>query len=296
MGNQEPQTDRSDTSDRGGSSMRHHHLARRITGFIIAVLAVLAAVVLFVAYFPTGKKETPPARFTPIRDDALAARYQPIFDCPTQFGPILALYYRAAKDEAGIIHIAYHPLWAKEENRAPGFGAFLSRYLYTGGLSLQHLMFGPGDIEVIGLAINSATGAIVQIDYETAANYDASKFSVTHEAVSQKGDFALPLRFAVVSWNHLFSLEGQGGTGGATTPAAPSVSTVSAQAEQVGQGSATGTQPTQGGAGATQGSSSQPLLSYFTPALWNRYGIWKNPQTILRKNRAHFAWERASAE
>lgn len=267
MGNQEPQTDRNDTATRSSSANKKGHRALWI---FISIAAVFVVIILFVAYFPTGKREIPPVGFIPIRDDSLAACYQPIFDCPAQFGPILALYYRAAKDESGNIHIAYHPLWAKEENLSPGFGAFLSRYIYTGGLSLQHLMFGPGDIEVIGIVIDPVSGAILQVDYETAANYDESKFSVIHKAVSQKGDFALPLRFAVVSWNHLFSLEGQG--------------------------DAIGAQSAQGDVGATQGSSTQPALSYFTPALWNHYGIWKNPQTILRKDRAHFAWERASAE
>ncbi len=270
-----------------GGSQRGIHRARWI---LLALLAFVVAAILFIAYFPAGKKEAPPAGFLPIRDDALAARYQPIFDCPAQYGAILALYYRAAKDEAGIIHIAYHPLWAKEENRAPGFGAFLSRYLYTGGLSLQHLMFGPGDIEAIGLAIDPASGAIIQIDYETAAHYDASKFSVTHEIVSQKGAFAAPLRFSVVSWNHLFALEGQGG---ASSVSAGSKGSVGAPLSSTPSLSIA---PAQGGAAGAQASSTQPPLSYFTPALWNRYGIWKNPQTILRKDRAHFAWERSAAE
>jgi hypothetical protein len=32
-------------------------------------------------------------------------------------------------------------------------------------------------------------------------------------------------------------------------------------------------------------------LSYFTSELWAKYAIWKNAETILRKDRAHFPWE-----
>lgn len=264
---------------------------RRARWILSAVVAVLAAFLLFVLYYPAGKKKAPPIGYTPIRDDALAARYQPLFDCPAQFGPILAVYYRAAKDESGIIHIAYHPLWAKEENNAPGLGAFLSRYLYTGGLSLQRLMFGPGDIEAIGLAIDPKASSIVQIDYETAAHYDPSSFSVTHKAISQKGNFAPPLRFAVVSWNHLFALEGQGGAGSK----APVPQTGQSGAAHQGPASQT-EQVAAAEAPESSALTTQAPLSYFTSALWNRYGIWKNPQTILRKDRAHFVWERGAAE
>lgn len=40
----------------------------------------------------------------------MAALYLSSFECPPEYGPILAVYYRAAKDESGKIHIAYHPL------------------------------------------------------------------------------------------------------------------------------------------------------------------------------------------
>lgn len=274
--------DGGDTTSRERGATRRHHCARWV---LVSILSLLAVVALGVAYFPIGKREVPPTGFSPIRDDAIAARYQPLFDCPAQYGPIRALYYRAAKDESGLLHIAYHPLWAKEENLAPGFGALLSRYLYTGGLSLQHLMFGPGDIEVIGLTIDPASGAIVQVDYETAANYDASKFSVTHETVSQKGSFAPPLRFSVMSWNHLFALEEGGGAG--------------AQSGQDAKGDAAGSltpSATVSLPSVPRAPVAQPPLSYFTSELWSHYGIWKNPQTILRKDRAHFIWERAVAE
>jgi len=183
-------------------SSRSKH--RLIFAIIIAVLIVL---VCFVVWYPAGEKEAPPAGYTPLRDDDLAARYRPVFDCPTEFGPILAVYYRAARDDSGLIHIAYHPLWAGERNDTKAFWPFLSRILYTGGLSLQRLMYGPGDIETIGLAIDPASGKIVEVDYETAADYDPSRFGVKHQEVTLKGSFDPPLHFQVISWNHLFRLE-----------------------------------------------------------------------------------------
>ncbi|MFA5852259.1 MAG: hypothetical protein WC820_06135 [Spirochaetales bacterium] len=223
---------------------------------IIAIVFIIFLCVI--AFCPRGEKESPPSGYTFIRDDAMAALYQPSFYCPPGYGSILAIYYRAAKDESGTIHIAYHPLWARERNDAKAWGAFLSRWLYTGGLSLQRAMFGKGDIETIGLTIDPSEGTIIQIDYETAADYDPRSFSVKHLNVIKTGRFKSPLRFSVVSWNHLFSLDGK-------VPA--SLNT----------------------------PASTIPLAYFTPELWSKYAIWKNPETLLRKDRAHFVWERGVA-
>ncbi|MCX7026389.1 MAG: hypothetical protein NT061_02615 [Spirochaetes bacterium] len=225
---------------------------------VLGITAILAVLICVVAQYPTGKKETPPSGYTPIRDDELAVRCKPSFECPLAFGPILAVYYRAAKDESGVLHIAYHPVWAREWNDTKAWGPFLSRCLYTGGLSLQRAMYGKGDIESVGLAIDPAREAVIQIDYETAADYKPTSFGVTHLAVAKKGTFALPLRFEVVSWNHLFSLQEE-------SPA------------------------------AVEKPGTEPPLSYFTPELWTQYAMWKNPETLLRKDRAHFVWERGAA-
>jgi hypothetical protein len=234
------------------------------------VVVILLALVCLVVWYPAGKKESPPAGYTPLRDDDLAARYRPVFDCPTEFGPILAVYYRAARDEAGIVHIAYHPLWAKEWNSTKAFGPFLSRCLYTGGLSLQRLMYGPGDIESVGLAVDPTSGKITEVDYETAADYDPASFSVKHQALSLKGNFDPPLHFQVISWNHLFRLE----------------ENTAASGDGARSGAA---------ASAEAASGEAAPLFYFTPELWAKYAIWKNPETILRKDRAHFIWERGVA-
>lgn len=230
--------------------------ARRWILIVIFTLFILS--LCLIVFYPKGKKESPPSGYTFIRDETMAALYLPSFDCPPEYGPILAVYYRAAKDESGKIHIAYHPLWVRERNDTKSWGAFLSRWLYTGGLSLQRAMFGQGDIETIGLTIDPTDGTIVGIDYETAADYDPRNFSVKHLSVIKTGRFKAPLRFSVVSWNHLFRLEEE--------------------------------------APASLDAPASPLpLAYFTPELWSKYAIWKNPETLLRKDRAHFDWERGVA-
>jgi len=265
-----------------GSTMNRRISHTTIFAIIIAAFLVLLC---FVLYYPTEKKESPPTGYAPLRDDELAAHFRPVFDCPSEFGPILALYYRAAIDDSGIIHIAYHPVWERERNDAKGIEPFLSRILYTGGLSLQGLMFGPGDIEAVALAIDPVGWKIVEIDYETAADYDPSAFSVKHEVVSLTGSFALPIRFKVISWNHLFELEGRGASQDEAfvAPAPVLDSTMSLS-------TAVPTSPA-----ASSDFIPETRLSYFTPELWDKYGIWKNPETILRKDRAHFIWERGVA-
>lgn len=237
---------------------------------IVAVVAMaLAALVLFVALWPMGKREAPPAGFLPLRDDALAARWCPILESEPAFGRPLAIYYRISRDGEGRTRIAYHPAWAREANRGPGWGPFLSRALYTGGLSLQRAMFGRGDIETIGLDI-SPQGRLLEVEYERARDYDPAAFSVTHEKVLDKGPFTLPLRLKVMSWNHLFARE-------AEASPAPALEIWAA------------------GDAAPAGARPLPL-AYFSSELWASYAMWKNPETLLRKDRAHFPWERAAAD
>ena len=230
---------------------------KRARNFLVGLLA-LAAFAAALSFFPAGKRGSPPAGYLPFRDDALAARYRPVFDCPEDYGPILVVYYRAAREASGLIHIAYHPVWARERNGAPGLKPFLSRALYTGGLSLQRAMFGKGDIEAVALTIDPASGSVLEIRYETARAYSPSDFSVSHEMVVESHPPAGRPRFSVVSWNHLFRLEGV--------------------------------------ADETKATAERARLEYFSGKLWRDYGMWKNPETLLRKDRAHFVWERAAVE
>jgi len=168
--------------------------------------------------------------------------------------------YRASRDENGNTHIAYHPVWEHETNPAPGLMPLLSRMLYTGGLRIQRTMFGKGDVEVVGFVIDPK-GTIVKIDYETAKDYDPKKFGVTHSDVSVKGKFFPPVAFRVVSWNHLFDL----------------------------------LKPGSGGPGPDE-ADVKPAPSYFTRQLWEEYGMFKRRETRLKKNRAHYLYEREHVE
>jgi len=107
---------------------------------------------------------------------------------------------------------------------------------------------------------------------------------VKHQEVSLKGSFDPPLHFRVISWNHLFALE----EGRATEPGNGALSVEPASGEAA-SGNATSAEA----ASAEAASGETAPLSYFTPELWAKYAIWKNPETILRKDRAHFPWERA---
>jgi len=269
--------------------------ARSKSLIIFAVFVAILAIVCFAIFYPTGKKEAPPEGYVPLRDDRMAARYMPVFECPPEFGPILAVYYRAAIDKTGLVHIAYHPVWVRERNDTKAFAPFMSRILYTGGLSLQRLMYGPGDIEAVAITIDMSSGEIQEVDYETAADYNPASFSVKHQAVSLKGSFAPPLRFRVMSWNHLFELSGnrkiQTATpsttapGGAATTGAASASTPESPVPA----------PAAAAGSAAPAPAPEAPLSYFTPELWAKYAMWKNPQTSVRKDRAHFVWERGAA-
>ena len=216
---------------------------------------LLVYVIVFQVAFPQlAQKEWPTQGWTPIKDDALAARFAPEFRCPSEFGPVAALYYRAALDAEGRIHIAYHPVWERERNDTKSFMAFLSRALYTGGLSLQRIMFGMKDIESVALTLDGEREHILEAIYETARDYDPRAFGVKHEKKTASGPFELPLRFEVISWNHLFELSAQRGD---------------------------------------EAARLEP--EYFSPELWKAFGMWKNPETALKKNRAHFEWERVAA-
>lgn len=142
------------------------------------------------------------ANYTPFQDDELAFRYRPFLKESADDRPE-KLLYRASKDSEGMIYLAYHFIWSGEENTSTGFMPFLSRNIYTGGLSLQASLYGKGDIELIALKI-SPDGQILELNYETADQYSASDFSVKHKTIVEKETLQLPLQFEVISWNHLF--------------------------------------------------------------------------------------------
>lgn len=163
----------------------------------LAALAVLGLLVFFFARTRVENSLSAPG-FTPIRDDALAQRYAPSIAAGSEYGDPAALYYRAAVN-GDKTFITYHYVWEKEENTHSGFLPFLNRTIYTGGLRLQRIMFGPADIEKVSIVLNA--GKVESASFETAENYNPAAFGVAHKPVSL---LEMPPAFRVMSWNHLF--------------------------------------------------------------------------------------------
>lgn len=141
--------------------------------------------------------------FTPLRDDAIAARFAPTIIGHNLYGAPTRLLYRMAKNGEGEIHIAYHPFYPDEENPHSGFGAFMSRIIYTGGLHLKDIMFGPADIELIEVILDKA-GKPAVLAYEDAENYQPKNFGVKHAPKTLKKP-TQPFCFNTPTWNHMFS-------------------------------------------------------------------------------------------
>lgn len=179
-----------------------------VIAFAVAVLLLIVIVLFAMAYFvPTDNGSPFPEGFTPIRDDALAAYYAPAYIESDTKNPIRSLYYRAAQAEDLSVFIAYHPVWAYEKNETgTGLGPFLSRWVYTGGLCLQQLMFGKGDVETIAIRLD-ADLVPVSVWYEYPEAYNVDDFFVRHKTIEASyPPNAERLAFAVISWNHLFDL------------------------------------------------------------------------------------------
>jgi len=232
--------------------------AIRIT---VAVLLLVFAVFLTVYLTATVNVLEPGAPdFTPVKDDVAAGDYAPSLLSNDTFGFPQKCYYRAARDGSGNLHIAYHPVWEYERNDSGGLMPLLSRMFYTGGLRIQRVMFGKGDVEVISVTVDRH-GVGTAIEYERPKNYNPSTFTVSHEKVALQSTFATTPPFRVASWNHLFE-----NTDGAD--AAP----------------------------RTGERAWRCTPEYFTDALWEEYTMVRLKETRLRKSRAHLAWERTSAK
>ncbi len=223
-----------------------------------AILVIVFAIIFYAYVKLTSTVQvhsTDIEGYTPVRVGSVAQRYVPIVIPGESFDEPVRLLYRASRDTDGNIHLAYHFIWGKEENNAEGLMPFLSRNLYTGGLSLQRVMFGKGDVEVVGMVI-SPKGRIIRLEYETAADYNPQDFSVKHKDVTVDGPLSTPVCFEIISWNHMFDFK--------KNPTEKCKDGVRLQVE------------------------------YFTKELWEEYTMFKPEETMLKKNRAHLKWERES--
>jgi hypothetical protein len=218
--------------------------------------------ILFIIFFILGcssppKKENPDSvpDFTPLKDDFFATSYLPKLMKNKEFGDPEAILYRLSLNRDGNKYITYHFVWEKEENTTSGFLPFLSRNIYTGGLSLQKSMFGKKDIELVSLIINPE-GEIIQIEYETAENYDPKSFGVKHKHITIETRTREIPAFKVISWNHLFD----------------KIDT------------------------ATEGEYISLNANYFTKALWEEYTMTKESPGFFSRNRAQKPYELEYAE
>lgn len=171
---------------------------------VALTLLIILGVIAFWIFRPIRDTDFSTPGFKPLRDDALAARFTPVIVGHQLYGAPTRLLYRMAKHDAGEIHIAYHPFYADEENPHAGFGAFMSRIIYTGGLHLKDIMFGPADIELIEVILDKA-GNPRSIHWEDAENYQPKNFSVRHAPKTERNP-AMPFCFTTSSWNHMFAL------------------------------------------------------------------------------------------
>lgn len=136
----------------------------------------------------------------------------------------------------------------------------LSRNIYTGGLKIQRFMYGKEDVEVVEVKLNPKK-ELVRIQYETAENYNPKSFGVEHKNVTLEGvDLEAykigDLAFRVMSWNHLFELK--------------KIDDLDINEKEI----------------------VDIELNYFKNEEWEEYKISKKINTLLKKDRAHYEYER----
>jgi hypothetical protein len=203
-----------------------------------------------------GSAPATECRLGPDELDALVKRFAPVLAQTAEIpAPPEKMLYRAAIADGGrTLLLAYHIVWPYEQDPRPGFWPAVTRLYYTGGLKLQRVIYGPGDVEVLVLTIDLATAKIVRVNYETAT-YDA-KGGVVHVPLQvESADLPgyEPLFFRVISWNHLFKLE--------SVPPAATDQVIRLEP--------------------------QP----FSDQLWSYYRMTKKAQGPLSLDRDHPAWE-----
>jgi hypothetical protein len=100
---------------------------------LVCAIVVIALAFVVVACGPISKRRHQPEGFVPMRDDAMAARYCPVFKQQERFGDIAAIYYHAAVDlETELVYIACHTVWERDVNTSATFGGWLGAQLLQG--------------------------------------------------------------------------------------------------------------------------------------------------------------------
>ncbi len=220
------------------------------------LIHVAFLILIFPVFLIAGSQEKGLANF---RDDDLAQRYALVIvqDDSIPAKPERLLYRMARgkhENDGEILKIAYHVVWPFEKDSRKGFYSWWTRVTYTGGLKLQKIIYGPGDVEGIELTVDAESGKIIKVVYETA-DWD-EKGRVIHVPMEETGA-EIPsdhqLVFRVVSWNHMFDLISE--------------SEVKEEPRY------------------------ELVPEYFSEELWHYYSMTKKKQTPLKRDRAHFEWE-----
>ena len=216
--------------------------------------------ILCILFYPLKINKNSISGYEPIRDDILANKFKPSIISNNEFDNPYRILYRASIDEEDNTYIAYHIFWQNEVNLTNGLMPLLSRNIYTGGLRIQKFMYGKEDVEVIEIKLNSKD-EIVRIKYETAENYNPNNFGVEHKNVILEGkDLEMYKRgeaiFKVISWNHLFEVK--------------KIEDLDIDEKEV----------------------VNLETNYFKNEDWKEYEISKKINTLLKKDRAHYEYER----
>lgn len=228
---------------------------------LIRIFSILLIIfILFIIFYPLKINKDSINGYEPIRNDVLANKFKPIIVSNNEFSKPYKILYRASTDEEYNTYIAYHIFWEKEVNLTNGFMPFLSRNIYTGGLKIQRFMYGKEDVEVVEVKLNPKK-EVIRIQYETAEKYNPKSFGVEHKNVILEGvDLEAykigDLAFRVISWNHLFELK--------------KIEDLDIDEKEV----------------------ANLEVNYFKNEDWKEYEISKKINTLLKKDRAHYEYER----
>lgn len=232
---------------------------------IISVIFMISLIIIL--NVPIKWEQTEFSNFQPLKVEGIAKKFAPVFYVENEdFKKPVKLYYRASKDEYDNIYIAYHPVWKEEINNEKGLIPMLNRIIYTGGLGIQEIMFGKGDVESIEIVIDK-NSKVKQIVYETVDQYNPKQFSVKHKKISVTDpNIKNTAVFKVISWNHLFKFLGEAD------------GTLNEEYK------------------SEKNKFCKLVPQYFTEDLWKEYEMTKRYETLIKRNRAHFEYEKEYVE
>lgn len=222
------------------------------------IILFILGLILFILFCPLKINKNSVNGYEPIKNDVLANEFKPVIISNNEFSIPYKILYRSAIDDENNTYIAYHIFWDREINLTNGIMPFLSRNIYTGGLKIQKLMYGKEDVEVIEIKLNPDK-EVIRVQYETAENYNPNNFGVEHKnVVVEETDLETYENrvFEVISWNHLFDLK--------------KIHDLEMNDKE----------------------TVDIEVEYFNNEEWEEYEMSKKITTILKKDRAHYGYER----